>query len=108
MNPNGNPQNLKPFKKGENGGSKGRPVGIKDRRTILKKLIEVASKFNHPITEEEITGTVEERLNWSLIQKGLAGDVQAIKEINDTLYGKIPDKSETEHKGKIIIDFIND
>ncbi len=95
------------FKKGESGNPNGRPVGAKNRSTILKKWIEIAAKIEHPETSEELDGIIEDKIQLALITKALAGDVQAIKEINDTLYGKIPDKSETEHSGTIVIDFIN-
>ena len=108
MNPKGNPQNLKPFKKGENGGSNGRPVGAKGRSTILKKWISIHTKVKDPATQEEIPGTIEDKINLSLICKALEGDIQAIKEINDTLYGKIPDKHNIDHSGKIKISFIDE
>ena len=97
--------NPKPFKKGENGGSNGRPKGIKDRSTILKKWLEVAAKVKNPETNAETIGTIEDKIGLSLIAKALTGDVQAIKEINDTLYGKIPDKTKLEGdiKGEITI-----
>lgn len=72
----------------------GRPVGAKNRSTILKKWIEINAKLKNPVTGKEELGTVEDKVNLALITKALAGDVQAIKEINDTLYGKIPNKDE--------------
>lgn len=101
-----NPENIKSheFKKGQSGNPSGHPKGQKNRSTILKKWIEVNSKFENPITEKEVQGTVEDRITLALINKALSGDVQAIKEINDTLYGKIPDKQQlTGAEGK---DFI--
>lgn len=100
VNPKGNIQNLKPYKKGQSGNPAGYPKGQKNRATILKKWIEVAVKFKDPITEEEISGTVEDKISLSLINKALSGDVQAIKEINDTLYGKIPDTQKFNHTTK--------
>jgi hypothetical protein len=79
------------FKKGESGNPDGRPVGTKNRSTILKKWIEVNVKIkdkSNP-TLKEIDGTVEDQIILALIAKARSGDVQAIKEINDTLYGKI-------------------
>ena len=78
----------------------GRKKGVKNRSTILKKWIEVKVK----IKEKEVFGTVEDEINLALITKALSGDVQAIKEINDTLYGKIPDKNQlTGADGKDLI-----
>lgn len=101
-------ENLKPCKKGETHNPNGRPVGAKSRSTILKKWIEVYAKIKNPETQQEISGTIEDKINLSLISKALEGDVQAIKEINDTLYGKIPDKHNIDHSGKIKINFINE
>jgi hypothetical protein len=105
-----NPENIEKhkFKKGQSGNLKGHPKGVKNRATILKKWIAIAAKVKHPETDEDLPGTIEDKVNLSLITKALAGDVQAIKEINDTLYGKIPDKQEHEIKGKVKISFKHD
>jgi hypothetical protein len=103
-----NPENIIPPKKGEVRNPKGKPKGTKNRSTILKKWMTVAAKIKHPETEEMLNGIVEDKVQLALIAKALSGDVQAIKEINDTLYGKIPDKSETEHSGTITIDFVDE
>ena len=74
----------------------GRPKGAKNRSTILKKWIEVKVKIedkDNPLGRE-MSGTVEDQIALALLYKAIAGDVQAIKEINDTLYGKIPDKNQ--------------
>jgi hypothetical protein len=55
-----NEQNLNPFKKGQSGNPKGRPVGRKSRSTIAKKWLETPEKFKNPITgeiEELMTST---------------------------------------------------
>jgi hypothetical protein len=87
-----NPENIIPPVKGEVRNPKGKPVGTKNRSTILKKWIEVAVKIKEKgnPTGKEINGTVEDQINLALLYKAMAGDVQAIKEVNDTLYGKIP------------------
>lgn len=84
------------FKKGESGNPDGRPVGAKNRSTILKKWIEVTVKLKNPATGKDEVGTVEDKVNLALITKALAGDVQAIKEINDTLYGKIQENQKID------------
>ena len=88
------PENIIPPNKGEIRNPKGKPKGTKNRSTILKKWIEVTAKLKNPITGKEEIGTVEDKVNLALITRALAGDVSAIKEINDTLYGKIPNKEE--------------
>lgn len=97
------------FKKGKSGNPKGYLKGKKNRATILKKWIECKTKFKNPITEKEgISGTCEDQVILGLIKKAISGDVQAIKEINDTLYGKIPEKQTIEQSGKIKINFKSD
>ena len=103
-----NNQNLRPAKKGEVRNPKGKVKGTKNRATILKQLVAVTLKYKNPVTDEEVRGLIEEQIGWSLVAKALTGDVQAIKEINDTLYGKIPDKQTVEHSGKIKISFKHD
>jgi hypothetical protein len=96
MNKNPNIENLKHFKKGESGNPAGRAKGVKTRSTILKKWIEVTAKLKNPITGKDELGTVEDKVNLALITKALSGDVQAIKEINDTLYGKIQENQKID------------
>jgi len=88
----------------ENINTEGYEKGKKHRATILRRLVDTASKFKNPVTKKEESGIVEDQLDWSLIIKGLGGDVQAIKEIKDTLYGKVPDKNQlTGADGKDLI-----
>ena len=100
-----NPDNIKDHsfdKHPENIGHK--PKGAKNRSTILKKWIEVAVKIkdkSNPLLKE-VTGTVEDQIILALITKARLGDVQAIKEINDTLYGKIIEKTDHTTDGEKI------
>jgi len=89
-------ENLKPFKKGQSGNPKGKPKGTRNRSTILKKWIKVRVKIKDKANPslKEVRGTVEDEIVLALISKARSGDVQAIKEIMDTLYGKIPDKQQ--------------
>ena len=96
VNKNPNIENLKSFKKGDHGNPNGRPKGVKNRSTILKKWIEVNAKVKNPVTKQEEGGTVEDLITIALITKALAGDVQAIKEINDTLYGKLTENQKID------------
>lgn len=89
-----NPENIIPPKKGEIRNPNGRGKGTKNRSTILRKWIEIHAKIKNPITGKEELGTVEDKVKLALITKALSGDVAAIKEIDDTLYGKIADKAE--------------
>ena len=86
------PEGATPFEKGESGNPNGRPVGSKNRSTLLRKWLEVPAKIINPETKEETIGTVEDRIIMALITKAAKGDVIAMKEIQDTIYGKIPQK----------------
>ena len=91
-----NDQNLKPPKKGEIRNPNGRGLGVKNRSTLLKKWIEVNAKFRNPITKETEQGTVEDMIVIALITKAIAGDIQAIKEVYDTRYGKLQDSAKID------------
>lgn len=94
----GTPDNLIPAKKGEVRNPAGRPVGAINRSTVLKRWMGVNTKVKNPITKETEVGTVEDLVMLALINKAMAGDVAAIREIQDTLHGKIPDKNELTGK----------
>jgi hypothetical protein len=94
-----NPENIRPPVKGEIRNPNGRGKGVKNRSTILKKWIEVAAKIKHPETEQDMPGTFEDKVVMALVTKALAGDVPAIKEIMDTLYGKLTDKTDITSDG---------
>ena len=72
-----NEQNLNPFKKGQSGNPKGRPVGKKSRSTIAKKWLETPEKFKNPITGEIEELTQEDIGTLALIKKMRSGDVRA-------------------------------
>jgi hypothetical protein len=94
--------NLKPaWKKGQSGNPKGRPLGARDRRTVIwAALKRIAEKKK--MTPEE----VEEALQVAGIEKGLKGSFFHYQEISNGLYGKITDKSEVEFKGKTLADLM--
>lgn len=86
--------NLKPFQKGQSGNPEGRPEGTKNRATILRRLLETATDFTNPLTLKKETLPLEEQIMIALIARAKRGDIAAIKEIQDTLYGKVVDKHE--------------
>jgi hypothetical protein len=65
----------------------GRQKGVKNRSTILKELL--------ALQKDEAFPNQEYQVNQALIDKALSGDVPAIKEIQDTMYGKMVEKLET-------------
>ncbi len=95
-----NNENLKPFKKGVSGNPKGRPIGVKNRATIIKEVFnsisvldefdfnQLQSKFPH------ITNDMSIEYLMTLVQVNNAifkGDLRAYKVLNEALYG-IPTK----------------
>ena len=81
----------------------GRPKGSRNRSTVLRELIN--------LIEGDDLETNEIKINRAIILKAISGDVAAYREIQDTLYGKIPDKvltaeTEPENLDKDITDKI--
>ena len=92
------------FQKGQSGNPDGRPKGAKNRATILKEILALQAKgvnFKNIPKDELPDGiTYEQALNYKLVDIALAGDLGALKEIHDTMHGKITDKVQTEHSFK--------
>jgi hypothetical protein len=74
--------------------NRGRPEGAKNRATILTKWLTAELDIVNPITKDKERGTVEDEVMLALITKARKGDVTAIKEVLDTMYGKLSDKTE--------------
>ena len=91
--------NLTPFSSEYQPENRGRKKGSKNRSTILRELLELPIKAKD-VNGAEVTMPTEVAVNLALIQKALKGDVQAVQEILNTTYGKLPDKivSESEHE----------
>lgn len=79
-----NDENLTPYQPGQSGNPSGKPPGTKNRATIIKEILALKTGDK---TNEYIINDV-------LFKKAADGDLGAIKEIQDTVYGKIVDKSE--------------
>lgn len=82
-----NDENLTPYQPGQSGNPAGKPPGTKNRATIIKEILALKTGDK---TNEYI-------INDALFKKAADGDLGAIKEIQDTVYGKIVDKSEQVH-----------
>ena len=96
------------WEKGQSGNPAGKIEGTRDRKTVLKKWTDLTVKFANRTRQgakifeelgEDITITVEDEIDLALIREARKGNVYAIREIKDTLYGKLADK--TEHSGSI-------
>jgi len=100
-----NDGNLKPFKAGQSGNPAGGPKGSRNRASLLQEFLDVV------IEGESLDGipgrlSVEKAMVQSLIKKALSGNLAAFKEIQNTVYGKITDKSEVVYASAIIVDNI--
>lgn len=82
------PVGAKPFRKGKSGNPKGRPQGARNRSTVLKELLETVCDFHNPLTLTKQTADLETQVMTALVAKARRGDVIAIREILDTVYGK--------------------
>jgi hypothetical protein len=71
-------------------------AGVPHRATVLKKWLSTELDIENPITKETHRGSVEDDVMLALITKARTGDVSAIKEILDTMYGKITDKVQID------------
>jgi len=76
------------WRPGQSGNPSGREKGSKNRSTILKKWIESDCSITDPTTGNEIAGSIEDKIALALIGKALTGDVAAIREVYDSIYGK--------------------
>ena len=83
-----NEENLIPYKKGQSGNPKGRPVGSKNRSTIAKKWLGVEQDLKNPLTSEIEKMSQEDLMTLALIKKARDGDVQAYQKSMDSAYGQ--------------------
>lgn len=77
------------WRPGQSGNPSGREKGSKNRSTILKKWIESDCSITDPTTGNQIVGTIEDKIALALIGRALKGDVAAIREVYDSIYGKL-------------------
>jgi hypothetical protein len=78
-------ENLKPFRPGQSGNPKGRPKGSRNRNTIIMEWLEAPSEDGEPNVDT---------MTKAIIKKAIGGDVPAFRELLDSAYGKIADKTE--------------
>ncbi len=86
------------FKKGESGNPAGRPVGSRNRSTIVREWLEVKKQTRNPITEQDEELQVQDMMVLSMIGRALKGDVNAFKELMDSGYGKLLNYNEVTGK----------
>jgi hypothetical protein len=76
-------EDLTPWQKGQSGNPSGKPKGAKNRSTVIRELLALKAEGGRDN---------EYRMMSALLEKACTGDVAAVKEIQDTMYGKTPDK----------------
>lgn len=91
MKKGGNPQNLKPFRKGQSGNPAGRHKKLPELDVLLAKVL--GGDPNDPDAQSEAEKVLE-----AMLTAAKKGNVQAQQAILDRAYGKA--KQAIEHTGK--------
>jgi hypothetical protein len=91
-----NEGNLTPFTSERQPARNGRKKGVPNRATVYKKILQTKMKVKMPDGEQKEL-TVYEAIALGQAQSAMKGNTNAWKEIQDTLHGKMADK--TEHTG---------
>lgn len=94
-------KDAKPFKPGQSGNPNGRPKGVPNAATRMKRFLELEINGKNPITKEDEQFTVAELMDLKIIAKAMNGDLSAWEKINDRLEGK--SKQTTEHTGEMTL-----
>jgi len=84
--------NIKPPVKGEVRNPNGRPKGVLNRSTIVKRWLEAKLDNDHLFVDA---------ITKAIIEKAMSGDVAAFKELMDSGYGKVTDKQELTGAGGV-------
>jgi hypothetical protein len=94
--------NLKPaWKKGQSGNPKGRPVGARDRRTVIWEALKRIAEKKNMLPEE-----IEEMIQVAGVEKAIKGSFLHYSEVSNGLYGKITDNLDIKSGGKSLADLI--
>lgn len=92
MKKGGNPQNLKPFKKGESGNPNGRPP----------KLPAIDELLDEVLGKEEDGKPQAKAILEKLLSKAKGGDIRAIEILLDRAYGRSRQAVDLTSKGEAI------
>ena len=93
QNPNSK-ANLKLFKAGVSGNPAGKEVGTLDRKTTIAKWAFIEIDIVNPITKKKERGTPDDEVHLAWLRECRKGNMAAIREYLDTMYGKIIDKMD--------------
>ena len=91
-----NPENIIPPKFGEVRNPNGRPVGSRNRSTIVREWLEVEQHIKNPLTGEKETLTQADMMTLAAISKARKGDIQAYKELMQYIPDLQDQKTDTE------------
>jgi len=94
-----NPENLKPWKKGQSGNPTGNKPGYKTAKTQFRKWLAVTTGKKHNTTGEEMDGY--DAMILSLITGAIKGDRKAAAIVLDRLEGKPLQKFKDETEDPI-------
>lgn len=84
-----NEHNLIPAKKGEIRNPNGRPKGVPNTKTRLKRLLLLMSAAENPATGEVEQFTQAEQMDIAMIRQAKQGDVKAYTALLDRLEGRV-------------------
>lgn len=90
---------LTPWKVGQSGNPSGRPKGSRNRRTIIREILDnIEVKAIDLNTGEELDHMipVAERITLAQVLKAIAGDPKAYELLMDGGFGKVADKVKNE------------
>lgn len=88
-----------PFQPGQSGNPAGKVKGTRNRSTILRELLAATvkdakgKKKKNPLTDAAEMN-YEEAVDVAIVKRALAGNMDAAREIKDTLHGKIKEVRE--------------
>lgn len=92
----------RPFKKGQSGNPTGRPIGARDRRTVLWEAMKALSQQMNILPEE-----LEVEMHTTALKKAIfKGSFPFYTEISNGLYGKIVDNMDIKSGGKSLADLL--
>ena len=82
------PHDGQKFKKGESGNVNGRPLGKRNRSTVIKRWLDAIDKGENPITGDTEDMSMEDKMTIALLAKALKGDTQAYNALMNSAYGQ--------------------
>lgn len=94
--------NLKPIKKGEVRNPNGRPKGVPNTATRLKKFLEIVQNVENPVTGEIEALSIAEQMDLVQLAKALKkGELPSYKELLDRSEGKSKETIDVTHSGEV-------